>query len=141
MTILIVDDEPLVSEMFQAAFESRGHACLVAASLQEADWMLAVARVDALTLDLSLPDGDALTWLASLAEVRPTLAARTTIITGRFPTPFEEARAAAWGVRVLLKPVGVPELLGAVLAGLDDPPGLGCDAASGGACLDSSAHN
>lgn len=141
MTILIVDDEPLVSEMFQAAFESRGHACLVASSLGEASWVLSVATIDAVTLDLSLPDGDAVAWLAALAEARPALAARTTIITGRFPTPFEEARAAACGVRVMMKPVGVPELLEAVLAGIDDPPGLGCDAAFGGSLLDSSAHN
>jgi DNA-binding response OmpR family regulator len=133
VTILIVDDEPAVAEMFQVAFESRGHACLVASSLEEADWILSVAAVDAVTLDLSLPDGDAVTWLASLAEVRPDLAARTTIVTGRFLTPFEEARAAACGATALMKPVGVPDLLGAVLPG--------CDPSSGRARRDSAAHN
>ena len=74
-TLLIVDDEPLMTDLFQQFMTKRGFQVLTAANGQEA-----LARVEAggdtiklVILDLTLPDMSGIEVARRLAERAPTL--------------------------------------------------------------------
>jgi DNA-binding response OmpR family regulator len=120
MTILVVDDEPGTAEILQAAFERRGHACLLASTIEEANWILSAASLDAIVIDFELGGANTLAWLQALAVLRPELARRTVILASRVLSGAESVRAAASGARVVLSPIGADELVDAVAANATD---------------------
>lgn len=116
MPILLVDDDPDGADLLQNSFERRGYACLVASSIEEANWMLTAASPRAIVVSLELNGASALAWLQALAVLRPELARRTLVLTGRTPTTQEAIRVAACGARTLFRRIGPDELVDAVLA-------------------------
>ena len=65
-TMLLVDDDPLISKLIRAALEKNGHAAIQCASGEEALESLQKYAVDAVILDVILPnmDGlDVLKWI------------------------------------------------------------------------------
>ena len=108
--ILVVEDDEASRYGLASLLESEGYAPETAADLREADAILARGQVDAVVLDVTLPDGDGATWLARRAErsedTPPVLA-----LTG--VTADEDIRRIrSAGVRqVLTKPVNVTQLL------------------------------
>ena len=82
MTVLVIDDDPNVTEMIRDALQSNGYRCLVASSAEEADARLAANEVDGVTLDLHMPGRSGLEWLEALENVRPGLARKTLLVTG-----------------------------------------------------------
>ena len=65
--ILLVDDEPAITESLAYVLGRSGFEAVCAASLAEADRaLLATPDVDLIILDLVLPDGNGMDWLRTL---------------------------------------------------------------------------
>ncbi len=110
--ILVVDDNPLVRELFVASLAERGALCAAAGTAAQALVQLGDARFDAAILDLALPDCDG----ADLAR-RIRAAGRAEVRTLRLvgvsahASAAERSRALAAGMDVFLtKPVPLQEL-------------------------------
>ncbi len=63
--ILLVDDEPAITESIAYALERVGFETLAASDLATADAQLAGNQIDLIVLDIVLPDGNGLDWLRS----------------------------------------------------------------------------
>ncbi|MBN05212.1 response regulator transcription factor [Ponticaulis sp.] len=82
MRILIVEDNPALSTLLAERLGVRGINADLAANLEDADHLLHAGQYDAILLDLGLPDGDGLIWLAGQPDSRPpvlVLTARGTL--------------------------------------------------------------
>lgn len=77
MNYLIVEDEPALGETLRAYLAKDGQA-LLATSLAQANERVAQISPDVIILDLSMPDGDGLTWLA---QWRKHLTAKVIVLT------------------------------------------------------------
>lgn len=64
MLLLLIEDDPVIAAELQMRWHGRGWTVRACARLAEADSALAQADVEAIVLDLNLPDGDGLDWLA-----------------------------------------------------------------------------
>ena len=71
--VLLVDDEPQLRFTVRRYLESRGYSILEADSCRTAIETCRESRPDAILLDYSLPDGDALSLLPSLQEIQPEI--------------------------------------------------------------------
>ncbi|MCB9545725.1 MAG: response regulator transcription factor [Myxococcales bacterium] len=68
MLILLVDDEPAITESLAYALERGGLDSLIAPTLAEAERLVREHPVDLVILDLMLPDGNGLDWLRALRQ-------------------------------------------------------------------------
>jgi two-component system, OmpR family, response regulator QseB len=73
MRLLVVEDDPAIAAGLQAALKQAGHAADCATTLAAGWAVLTCEPVDALLLDLSLPDGDGMTLLHRVRHHRPSL--------------------------------------------------------------------
>lgn len=64
--VLCIDDEPAILRLLAVVLEHDGHEAISAASGREAMAMLARGGIDAVLLDLGLPDRDGLELIASI---------------------------------------------------------------------------
>jgi CheY-like chemotaxis protein len=109
-SVLVVEDDEASRYGLATLLESESYAPETAGDLREAEAILSGKMIDAIILDVTLPDGDGATWLARRNErsldTPPVLA-----LTG--VTADEDLRRIrAAGVRqVLTKPVNVTQLL------------------------------
>ncbi|HKS58286.1 MAG TPA: response regulator [Steroidobacteraceae bacterium] len=118
-TILVVEDETLVSFFMRTLLEERGLEVAVAATAAEALQLIGTLapRLGAAIIDVGLPDtpGDQL-----VAPIRATLPDLPIVIaTGFSETQFSRRFQADERVRVIGKPFDAP-LLWSALAELDD---------------------
>lgn len=111
MTVLVIDDDPNVTEMIRDALQSNGYRCLVASSAEEADARLAANEVDGVTLDLHMPGRSGLEWLEALENVRPGLARKTLLVTGAQLGPDQIRQLRRCGATLLFKPFCIERLL------------------------------
>ncbi len=65
-TVLLIDDEPAITESLDFALSRAGFATLAAHTLSDANDLMATNQVDLVVLDISLPDGNGLDWLRTL---------------------------------------------------------------------------
>lgn len=113
--VLLVDDEQPLLSAIAAALTSRGFSVATAATGQEALTRAAsFDRLDALVLDLILPDTDGLQLADTLAPKHP--GARTLLITA-YPSDYVRAEAARRGIAVLAKPVSPEDICAALAPG------------------------
>jgi CheY-like chemotaxis protein len=115
--VLVVEDEFLVRATAVEALEELGYRTVQAASAAEALATLRAAdgAIDAVLIDVGLPDGKGDTLAAELRRERPELP--IVIATGYDDTALRAAFAADPRVAVLAKPYERRQL-GAALAGL-----------------------
>jgi two-component system, OmpR family, response regulator QseB len=66
--LLIVEDNVRLARLLADALAGHGFAADIAPTLSDADDALAAADYDAVVLDLGLPDGDGVVWLATRRE-------------------------------------------------------------------------
>ena len=71
MRILIVEDNVDIAQGLQETLRQEGYAADIAGNLAQAWGVLTSEPVDAVLLDLGLPDGDGLTLLARVRGLRP----------------------------------------------------------------------
>lgn len=113
--VLLVDDERPLLTALAAALTSRGFTVATAASAQEAlDRATSLDHLDALILDLVLPDTDGLQLADTLCPRHP--GARTLLITA-YPSDYIRAEAARRGIAVLAKPVSPDDICAALTVG------------------------
>ena len=116
-TILIVDDSPTIRRMVKVSLSSLSATCIEAGTGLEAIESLAVQHVDALVLDLNMPDMhglDVLKFVRSHAQYR---ALPVLILTTRGDADSRGAALQAGASAYLTKPF-VPAALAATVAGL-----------------------
>lgn len=65
MRLLIVEDNARLARLLAGALAGQGFAADIAGTLAAADDALSAAAFDAVILDLGLPDGDGVAWLAA----------------------------------------------------------------------------
>lgn len=111
--ILIVDDEPSVAKVLESMVRRLGYDVRVAGRPNDAIKLLDDS-IDAMLIDLRLPDmrGDAFYYLATTRY--PALSHRTILMTGDISEQAEDAILAT-GCRLLRKPFG-GKALSALLA-------------------------
>jgi two-component system KDP operon response regulator KdpE len=99
-----VDDSELVTEALAVLLDAAGYRSRAAASVREALDAARDERPDVALIDLTLPDGDGLEIVRTLAE--EGRAPRASVALTGHDDPDTEARCLAAGCRaVLVKPV------------------------------------
>lgn len=118
MTVLLVDDEPLILRSMAQALRGEGYEALAASTAREA---LALAqpskagaqrpRVDLLITDILMPTMSGHALVREMRKSRPDL---TVLFISGSPVEPAESGAQSSGDAVLLKPFGLADLLGEV---------------------------
>lgn len=105
LTVLLVDDEPLVRAMLSDILESLDYEVLAAGGGEEALSIMRDRHADVALLDYTLPDTDGIALMRQLKDAAPGLV--TMIITGHGSVDrvVEAMQAGAWDF--LTKPVPV----------------------------------
>jgi DNA-binding response OmpR family regulator len=127
MRFLVVEDEAAVAEVLRRSLEHLGNSCLLANDAARADLLLQDHRIDAVTVDLGMPDRSGLDWLEAVAANRPELARRALVITGQPLEPGVVERVGRCGAGVLAKPFTLESLADAVRSQIDWPGGPHAD--------------
>lgn len=77
LELLLVEDDGVIRRELELRWRARGWSVRACGTLREAEAAWTAAQADLVVLDLNLPDGDGLDWLASLrarGEQTPVLA-------------------------------------------------------------------
>lgn len=112
--VLIVEDEPDLLDALVSFLNLDGLNAVGVGSLRAADQWLLSNPHDILVLDLGLPDGDGLAWLAARSDLRHQ---GVIITTARGESPARVAGVRAGADAYLVKPVQ-PEELAALIGNL-----------------------
>src|SRR3546814_13592225 len=70
MRVLVIEDNHRLAKLVADGLQRRGFSCDIATTLSDADSALGGAVYDATILDLGLPDGDGVAWLANRRQFR-----------------------------------------------------------------------
>jgi len=106
--ILVVEDEPVVRFGIRDFLETRGFGVEEATSLEEARTRFQRARPDAVVIDYSLPDGNALDFLPEIHAVDPQLP--VIVLTGHGSIDLAVRAIKEGADNFLTKPVELPAL-------------------------------
>jgi DNA-binding NtrC family response regulator len=107
-SILIVDDDPMVTSALKFFVEARGYRFVGASSVAEATRALASQPFDAMLLDLYLPDGDGLDVLDRCLELDPAPA--VIVMTARAEIHGAVAAIRRGAADYLAKPLDLDDL-------------------------------
>jgi CheY-like chemotaxis protein len=114
--VLLVEDVPTVRTVLRAFLESAGHGVIECAGGEEAARLMKRHRFEAVVTDISMKDGDGLTFIRDQRSNGATIP--IIAMTGgdpRLPQSKAGTLALRAGAnRVLAKPVTKPEILGAI---------------------------
>ena len=105
--ILIVDDEPLVLDMFQRTLELENYNILTASDAKEATNILKNREIDIFICDVLLPDSDGF-HLLNVAKNQDE--STVVLLITAAPNPIDKARAIAMGAKYFSKPISLEEL-------------------------------
>lgn len=119
MRLLVIEDEPELSELLRSALERAGFAVDAVSTIEAAEAHLAVAPYAAAVLDLALPDGDGMALLRDLR--RRGVALPVLILTARDGPEERVAGLDAGADDYLVKPFHMPELVSRMRALLRRP--------------------
>ena len=114
---LIVDDDQPFRTRLGRAMEKRGFEPALAGSVEEAERLISVAPPAFAVVDLRLEDGDGISVVNRLHELRPD--ARAVILTGYGNITTAVAAVKAGAIDYLAKPADADDVLKSLLA----PPG------------------
>lgn len=113
--VLIVDDDPLVAEIFRRVLNDRGHHTAIAVNGRAAIKLMAHRKFDFVLLDVFMPDKDG---IETLREMKQTFPNTTIVVTsggglrGRFEFLDIALKLGADGVAH--KPISPEVLIGMV---------------------------
>ncbi|QNK68031.1 response regulator [Variovorax sp. PAMC26660] len=108
MRLLLVEDDAVIAHELVLRWERNAWAVDVAGTLQAADAVLALRPVDLVVLDLGLPDGDGMHWLARLRRTDRSTPVLVLTARDRVVDRVEGLRTGADDY--LVKPFAVEEL-------------------------------
>jgi two-component system KDP operon response regulator KdpE len=111
--ILLVEDDSSIAQFVAASLSAAGLAPRVTGSIAAAESELRAAPPQLLVIDLGLPDGDGVDWIARL---RPRLPTPILVLSARTQEAQKIAALDAGADDYLTKPFGVGELLARVRA-------------------------
>ena len=139
MRLLVVEDERELAALLRGALERGGFAVDLAPDLAQTEDHLALARYEAVILDLALPDGDGLSLLRRLrarGSALPVL-----VLTARDGPEDRVTGLDAGADDYLVKPFHIPELIARVRALLRRPDAaLGVSLSLGNVVLDTTTR-
>jgi CheY-like chemotaxis protein len=109
VSVLIVDDEPVFRQSLSLFLHHQGFAPHRASTIEEALKIIGEEKVDALVLDLSLPDPggfapSGITLLAYLRSCPEHAQLPVVVFTGKLLTAEEENRIRQYGATLFYKP-------------------------------------
>jgi DNA-binding NtrC family response regulator len=107
--VLIVDDDPAVQFAYSAFLEKSGYSVATADSIAKANEVIDGACVDAILLDLGLPDGSGLNWIEKARSRCPDVP--LIIITGSNDVGAAVEAMQKGADNFLIKPVDMRELI------------------------------
>ncbi len=116
-SVLIVDDNDAIRALFRRCLVTAGYRVETASTLSDAHDAVAARRFDAVILDLNLPDGSGLDWVADLRAALP--AAAIVVITGDGDIPLAVEAMRRGADNFLAKPVDMDALLLFLSKGLE----------------------
>lgn len=117
-TILVVDDSPTIRKMVRASLQSLPSTQFIeAATGLEAIEQLAIARVDAIVLDLNMPDMHGIDVLKFVRRNSQYLSIPVVVLTTRGDETSRQAAEQAGATNYLTKPFA-PNLLVQTVLGL-----------------------
>ncbi len=119
MRVLIVEDNDRLAELVADGLRRRGFSCDVAECLADADSAMDGAAYDAIVLDLGLPDGDGIDWLAARRRYRQVPPAIVQTARGALEDRVTGLDAGADDY--VVKPVEIDELAARIRALLRRP--------------------
>lgn len=118
--VLVVEDEPSIRELLRDAFEQEGLDVVTASEGEQAIRIARARRPALVLLDMGLPLLDG----AAVADaIRDTYGDTVPFVVVTASRRIEEAAARIGAARYFTKPFDVPELVRAVRAALEPPPG------------------
>ncbi len=107
-SVLLVDDEPATRFGFCRYLSRAGYAIRAVSTLAEAREAIGSKHYDAVILDMQLPDGNGLDWIAELRQTHPSSAIVVITAYGDIPIAVEAMKRGA--DQFLTKPVDMSEL-------------------------------
>jgi len=108
-SILVVDDEPAIREVFSRFLERRGHAVITCGTAGEGITTAGAQTFDVVVTDLVLPDMTGLDLASSLRDICPR--SKVILLTGE-PSDETARRADELGVyKYLAKPIRAAALI------------------------------
>ncbi|ABQ70061.1 winged helix-turn-helix domain-containing protein [Sphingobium fuliginis] len=119
MRLLVVEDNDRMAALIADGLRRRGFVCDIALDLAQADDAMAGAQYDAIVLDLGLPDGDGIDWLAGRRKYQQMPPA--IIQTARGALEDRVTGLDAGADDYVVKPVEVDELAARIRALLRRP--------------------
>lgn len=112
LRILVVDDDPVIGQLFKEALEGAGHTVITADSGAKGLQYVEQSDFDLIFLDLKMPEIDGAELLRRIRKLKPDVP--VTIVTG-YPNSKIMMRALEQGpFAVMRKPFGVPDITAAV---------------------------
>ena len=111
VTVLLVEDEPLLRGAFRTLLEVSGYRVLEAGTAAEALERVAAGRPDLILLDLGLPDGNGLQVARVLHEQEETRNLPIVAMTGRSGSGTARDCADAGCIDHLIKPIKPRDLV------------------------------
>ena len=108
--ILLVEDETLFARAAKKRLELAGYRCATATTLAEAKRLVAVSRPDLLLLDLRLPDGNGLDFLATFAATAGNERLPTIVLTAYGEIADAVLAMKSGALDYLRKPIDMDEL-------------------------------
>ena len=125
ITVLVVDDEPLIAMALEAELEDAGYAVVTAANGRQGLERLAEApRPDLVLLDMMMPVMNGPAMLAAMAA-DPGLAGIPVVVLSSLPEEAIRARVGQGVAAILLKPCTAEQVLDAIARALGGARELG----------------
>jgi CheY-like chemotaxis protein len=109
--VLVVDDTPSIRRAWCAALETRGFSVYEASNGLEGIEVARATAPDLVIMDLAMPIMDGIRATAALKADQQTGAVPVLAVTGDLSPDRAEAALLAGAERMLLKPIGLQELL------------------------------
>jgi CheY-like chemotaxis protein len=108
VTILLVEDDPLLRTVLSELLEFGGHSVVTCENGREAVQQLSLAQIDLVVTDLSMPEMDGLELIKVLTFEWPEI--RVIAMSGLLDCRFRQL-TEMYGVTLLEKPFSLEEML------------------------------
>jgi len=131
LRVMVVDDEPLVTEMLERVLRRDHDVVAVSCGRAALDQVSAGIWFDAIVSDVMMPNMTGLELLEALVKLAPAQAKRLIFLSGGVFTQETRRRLAELGTLQLEKPINTKDLRRSVMSVASEPPPIRAAAAAG----------